>query len=340
VKLVASSRDQSYVPFTVRDPRTVAPLLVIDAVTTWEAYNEWGGCTLYKCVAGSALKRAHVVSFDRPYPHSQDHGSGEFLSRELPLIALAEEQGYDITYATSIDLHEHPDMVLGGVKAVLSLGHDEYYSSVMRKALVSARDAGVNLAFFGANAIYRHVRLEPAPDGRKDRLLVNYRNDSDPMLATNPAEVTVQWREQGPPEAAVVGIQYACAGLDDDLVVVHASHWIWAGTNLHDGQHLPKLVGQEADALAPSSPANIDMLAASPIVCLGAHHELARVSYYSAPSGAGVFAAVTNHWVCALDAHDCSVSANITPIRVATINVLAAFAAGPAGRTHPSTGSG
>ena len=46
-----------------------------------------------------------------------------------------------------------------GARAVVSLGHDEYYSQAMRNALLAARNAGANLAFLGANSIYRHIRF-------------------------------------------------------------------------------------------------------------------------------------------------------------------------------------
>jgi hypothetical protein len=42
---------------------------------------------------------------------------------------------------------------------VISLGHDEYWSPAMRHTVEGARDAGTNLAFLGANAVYWRVRF-------------------------------------------------------------------------------------------------------------------------------------------------------------------------------------
>lgn len=331
VKLVSSLGDQSYVPLTVRDDLARADIVVLDAVSTWQAYNQWGGCSLYECHGIKGRTRAVKVSFDRPYARSFNDGSADFLDHELPLVSLVEELGIDASYATSIDLHEHPEIATK-TNALLSLGHDEYYSASMRQALVDALGKGVNIAFFGANAIYRHVRFEPAPDGRIDRVMANYRSQPDPV----PSDPTREWRLQGKPEGAIVGIQYLCAGVDAAMVVASSNHWIWAGTNVHDGQALPGLVGNESDGIDHSvSPSNLDVLAASPVKC-GRTASTAATAYHTTPSGAGVFAAGTIWWVCALDAEYCSTTANTPTIRTATSNVLRAFAHEPAGRTHPS----
>jgi hypothetical protein len=62
------------------------------------------------------------------------------------------------------------------------------------------------------------------------------------------------------------------------------------------------------------------------------------MTYYSAPSGAGVFATGTNWWVSKFSAPciDGSCPHNEVVIRVTT-NVLKAFGVGPAGVAHPST---
>ncbi len=338
LKLVSSAGGSSYVPVTVRDDEAHADLLVVSATTTWQAYNTWGGCSLYACPGVKGRNRAVRVSFDRPYARNYNDGSADFLDHELPLVAFAEELGLDVAYATNLDLNHSPTLA-AKYKGVVSLGHDEYYSRAMRTSLVDARAAGVNLAFLGANAVYRHVRIEPAWDGTTDRVVVNYRDRADPVTATNPAEATVEWRKQKAPEAELVGIQYICAGVSADLVVANASHWVWAGAGVRNGQVLPGLVGNEADGVATGvSPAGLDRLAASPVRC-GTSSYTATTSYYSAPSGAGVFASGTIWWVCGLESTYCSTPKNMGAVRAATANVLRTFAAGPAGAVHPSTGA-
>ncbi len=72
-----------------------------------------------------------------------------------------------------LDLAAAPHL-LEGARALLSLGHDEYRTPEMKRYLLAARDNGTNLAFLGANAVYRRVRLAPSPLGR-DRVVINYK---------------------------------------------------------------------------------------------------------------------------------------------------------------------
>ncbi len=46
----------------------------------------------------------------------------------------------------------------------------------MFDAAERARDAGVNLAFFGGNDVYWQVRFEPSTSGVPDRVMVAYKN--------------------------------------------------------------------------------------------------------------------------------------------------------------------
>src|SRR4029077_10206576 len=98
LKLVASRGEQRRVPLTVRDDASTATYVVENAVTTWQAYNRWGGCSLYLCPGGPG-DRAQMVQFYRPYDIVTD-GSGDFVGNELPLIMRAEELNLDVTYIT------------------------------------------------------------------------------------------------------------------------------------------------------------------------------------------------------------------------------------------------
>jgi hypothetical protein len=341
LKLTSDLHGAHYVPLTIRDDDSHADLLFLDAVTTWQAYNNWGACSSYACPLLKSHHRGQVVSFDRPYSHPYNKGSADYLDHELPLIALAEQFGLDITYATDIDLHERP-WIATNHHAVVTLGHDEYYSTVMRRALEGARDAGVNLAFFGANAIYRHIRLESSWDGRVSRRMVNFRSESgDPGNKTR-YDSTIEWRlpPLNEPEAAVIGIQYQCEDVVGDLHVVDAANWVYRGANVKDGQVLKHLVGNEMDGLGPDrvTPDDLELLAWSPIDCPRHVKGHQAMAYHSVASGAGVFATGTIWWVCALDAL-CSDAANEPVVRQVTTNVLRAFAAGPAGAAHPSVGN-
>ena len=347
MKLVSSTAEAHYVPLTVRRDSTSASLVVVSAVTTWQSYNPWGGCTLYECFVGSPQSRSTVVSFDRPYAASYNWGSADFLTHELPLISLIEELGIDTAYVTSIDLHSSAldgdgtlNPVLTNRTALLTTGHDEYYSTPMRVSLERARDSGINLAFFGANAVYRHIRLEPNSEGLPFRQLVNYRTaDDDPMTAQDPTQSTVQWRNAplNKPESALIGVQYFAAGVTASMKLVNTDNWVFAGVDLLTGRSLRKLVTIEADGLGQANvePENLEVLASSPVIYKNSRYNHA-MTYYSADSGAGVFATGTIGWINALDATAWDDEKVSLVVRGITTNVLQAFATGAAGVAHPS----
>jgi hypothetical protein len=339
LRLVSSDGGQSMVPLVVRDDTSHAAILVVAGVTTWQAYNGWGGANLYSGVPGDdARKRSEVVSFDRPY---DGNGTGEYFGREDKFLMMAEQQGLDVTYTTDVDVHAHPDLLLNH-KAYVAPTHDEYWTVEMRDAVERARDHGVNLLFMGANAAFRRIRLEPSNLG-PFRQEVNYRvARQDPLYGKDNDQVTTSFREEPNPrpESSMIGNFYECNPVDADMVIVESSAWMFAGTGLKDGDKLPKLVGNEYDRVTPEvpTPLNIEVVAHSPVRC-GGKRSFADMTYYTAASGAGVFATGTFR----LETHlgevcpDDKVIGVDCQIRKMTMNILKAFAAGPVGGTHPST---
>ena len=328
-KLVASSGYDTYVPLTVRDDRSTAPILIVNAVTTWQAYNLWGGYDLYAGPTGAA-SRAKVVSFDRPYRLGD--GSGDFLGSEQKLIKLAEKDGLDVSYTTDVDLGQQPALLLQH-RVIVSLGHDEYWSTAMRANVTAARDHGVNLVVLGANAVFRHIRLEPSPLGA-DRHEVNYRvAKDDPLNASNPAEVTVSWRDApvSKPESTLLGEMYECNPVDADLVVTEPDAWVFADAGLSAGQHLAHLVGSEYDHWSPTDGGPpVELLASSPVTCHG-RPSTSDFSYYVAPSGAGVLDTGTNLWIAKI-LDDPAVGATVARV---TETILSEASKGPLGPLHP-----
>ena len=102
-------------------------------------------------------------------------------------MRVAEHAGIPLGYATDVDLHADPHL-LDGARAVLTLGHDEYWSTAMREAATAARDRGVNLAFLGGNEVYRHIRFADTPLG-PNRLEINYKS-----FGEDPAAAPTRWR--------------------------------------------------------------------------------------------------------------------------------------------------
>ncbi|TMC72768.1 MAG: Ig domain-containing protein group 1 domain-containing protein, partial [Chloroflexi bacterium] len=326
---------ENYIPFVVKDGRPAA-FLYQQSVATDEAYNNYPddrvtGKSLYafnsygaNTVAGDA--RAVKVSFDRPYRTS---GAPMFLTWEVQLVRWLEQSGYDVTYSTDVDTHANGGALLNR-KGLLVGGHGEYWSLQMYNAVEAARDAGVNVAFFGADVLGWQVRFEASAQGAPNRVVVCYKDAAiDPVSGPT---TTVQWRNQllNRPGQALTGL--TIAGQVDfssnaDYVVTNSSHWVYSGTGFKDGDTVHGIVGYEMDRFDSNFPApvstNRTLLSWSPFTDSGGAANHSNSSIYQAPSGAWVFATGTMSWSWALDNYDAALADS--RIQRMTSNVLNAF---------------
>jgi hypothetical protein len=339
IRLDAGPAHRAFVPLTLRANSARGRVVLISPVTTWQAYNLWGCCDLYQGGDGSFATRSRAVSFDRPY--AEQHGAGQFITRELPVVVEAERLGLSLDYVTDIDLAANPH-VLDGAAAVVSMGHDEYWSPAMRATLATARARGSNIAFLGANGIFRRIRLAPTKLG-PNRLEINYKIASeDPLDGRDNARVTADWpaAPDPRPESALLGNQYGCfpGRVRVPGVIVAPRSWLFAGAHVRTGERLPGLIGPETDAvqLQYPTPRPLQILLHSPTRCPGDVPAYADASYYVAPSGAGVFDAGTIDWVCDLGGGCYARGPTARVVRTVTDNLLRAFARPRAGERFPA----
>lgn len=320
------------IPLTLRSDSTRGRLVMISATTTYAAYNAWGGYSLYKAPAGSGLGRASTVSFHRP---QDGNGASRYLSFEVTAQQRAERLHVPLAWLTSRDL-ETPG-ILDGALGVVSLGHDEYWSVGMRAALVKARDAGTNVAFLGGNAIYWRIRF-----GAEGQSVISYKDAGvDPVRDS--ARTTTLWRRNPhpQPENTLVGMLYECFPAAGSLVVRDPGFFLFQGTGATAGTRYPGLEGPETDRAYPTAgtPATLQVVAHSPITCGPTKRTYADMTYYTAPSGAGVFATGTMNWVPALRGASARLGIDAAAAgfaRTVTDNLLRAMAAGPMGSAHPA----
>jgi hypothetical protein len=314
-KLTNARKFENYIMFVLRDDSRRAALLYQQPVNTYQAYNAYpeGGKTdrmhSHSLYPMGGLKGSTKVSFDRPYDGSG--ASSIFLNFEINFVRWLERSGYDVTYSTDIDTHSHGSR-LRKYQGFLSVGHDEYWSKQMYDSAIAARDSGVNLAFFGANAIYWQVRLESSSRGVPNRVLAEYRDAAlDPV--SEATVKTVEWRDPpvNRPEQTLIGVQYTSLLPSKDpyvsYVVTDSTNWVYAGSGLRDGDKVLGIVGYEADRAFDTYPkpsavaGTYALLSHSPFTNAYGATDYANSSVYQAPSGAWVFAAGTFAWSWALD---------------------------------------
>ncbi len=294
-RLTLTDGDQAgraaYVPFVVRAPDTRrAPIIVQAPVNTWQAYNEWGGTSLYAWAAGP-LAAATRVSFDRPLDpvHNGTRGFLGPFSFEYPLVRFLEKQGYDLSYTTDLDVDAAPRELLRH-RLVIVPGHSEYWTATMRDALQAARDRGTNLLFAGANDGYWQARYTP-----DRRSMISFKQQPDPIA--DPALRTTRFRDLTPPqpECRLVGTQYSSSWPEHstseslpprDYAATGAADddpW-FAGTGFQPGDLVKNTVWYEWDTYDPACLPGATVLFHS----AGAPASADAVRY-TAPSGARVF---------------------------------------------------
>jgi regulation of enolase protein 1 (concanavalin A-like superfamily) len=330
-KLTAgTSGKQQYIIFTVRDDARFSDLIMVQPVNTYQAYNVWGGKSLYGTIAsrGDTANAAHKVSFDRPYYGDSGDGAADFVDWEHGMIRWLENEGYDVTYATSVDLDADPNLLVGH-KAYLSVGHDEYWTWTMRDHVERARDVGISLGFFSANTSYWQVRLEPSVvNNQPGRTLVGYKEAwrQDPITPDYLKTNQFRYAPVNRPEDAMIGVMYITQARPV-MVIEDASSWVFTGTGLRNGDRVTNsdgtpFLGYEVDAMGPHSPVSVQRLAHSPATPAAAN--FSDMTVYRAPSGATVFATGSINW-----------SQTIPQIQQITRNVLARFIDGAFSDTAP-----
>ncbi|MGA6946420.1 MAG: N,N-dimethylformamidase beta subunit family domain-containing protein, partial [Solirubrobacterales bacterium] len=360
--------DGSHIFFIVRDDASHSNLLFQTSDTTWEAYNQYGGRSLYTSDTGGPgtnPDRAYKVSYNRPLTVRGGIPEDSPFNAEYPMVRWLERNGYDVSYFTGVDSARFGSEILEH-KTFLSVGHDEYWSGTQRANIEAARAAGVNLAFFSGNESFWKTRWEPSTASGSTidwRTLVSYKETHanakiDPGPPGDPNVWTGTWRDPrfsppadgGRPENAVTGTMFRVnSGTSAiDVPAADGKMRIWRNTSiasqapgqtatLSDGT-----LGYEWDeapdnATRPAGLVPLSSTTRSGVQVLqdfgstyGSGTATHNLTLYRAPSGALVFGAGTIQWSWGLDGnHDRGSSTPDPRMQQATVNLLADMGAQP-----------
>lgn len=302
-KVTAADGSSTLVPLILRERERRAPIVVQASVNTWQAYNTWGGTSLYKNNRKDSPfhgARAVAVSFDRPY----DRTLSAFM-KEVQFVRFAEQRGYDLAYVTNLDVDGDPAL-LQDRKLFVLVWHDEYWTVAQRDALDAARDAGTSLMFLSANTGYWRVRFTPSSTGTPRRVITCYKSaERDPVM--NAPETTAQFRQQphARPENALLGIMYGdwsdFTGFP--FIVRNHTHWIYRGTGVAERETLAAIIGTEWDAQVDNTytPDGLEIVGDSPVVSqVGVPFPHAQASLYYPTKRSFVFASGSIAWATGL----------------------------------------
>ncbi|WP_433306519.1 N,N-dimethylformamidase beta subunit family domain-containing protein [Actinoplanes sp. CA-030573] len=341
----------SHIPFVVRNDASRSAMVFQTSDSTWQAYNQYGGNSLY---VGSPAGRAYKISYNRPITTRGTGAEDYVMNAEYPMVRWLEANGYDVSYIAGVDA-DRSGALLKNHKAFLSVGHDEYWSGPQRANVEAARDAGVNLAFFSGNEVFWKTRWEASTDGSNTayRTMVCYKETHANDKIDPTAAWTGTWRDPrfsppadgGRPENGLTGTSFKVNSGTVALQVPAADGKMrfWRGTTVATQAAGATatigsgVVGYEWDEDADNGARPRGLIRLSSTFASGvetltdygstynssgsATHNL---TLYRAPSGALVFGAGTVQWSWGLDStHDRGSGAASTPMKQATVNLFA-----------------
>lgn len=263
-----------------------APIVLVLSTSTWNAYNDWGGPSLYTGGTEVSFERPLAPGFlDKPVPFRRKmqpepdreglwyfawaeplglsvwSGGAGWPAWERGFVRWAESSGYAVDVAISEDLERHPE-VLDGHRLFVSVGHDEYWSWGMREALDRFTLAGGNAAILSGNTCFWQVRFDA--DHRR-MTCFKYRADEDPVVETADERlVTGPWSDRriAWPETRTIGLTFTRGGYSryglgvprgsGAYTVWRPEHWAFEGTDLRYGDELGRadaIVAYEVDGV-------------------------------------------------------------------------------------------
>ncbi len=269
-RLTAADGRVGFAPFVLRPKRLGEHRVAVVLPTlTWQAYNlrdddcDGKGDSWYANWSHLTVRLARPF-LNRGVPYN-------FRRYDLPFLRWLARTGKAVDFLAQSDLdHVTGDGLAGTYDLIVFPGHHEYVTTHEYDVVEHYRDRGGNLMFLSANNFFWRVLK------RGDTIIK-----------------TLQWRDLGRPEAALIGVQYRGndngthrgAWLVKDCA---ATRWVFAGTGLGEGSGFSS-AGIEIDKTAPSSPRGVEILAEIPN--LFGPGFTAQMTYYETPRGARVFAA-------------------------------------------------
>jgi hypothetical protein len=285
------------------------------------------------------------VSYDRPY--ASQTGAGQFFIREVAMVRFVERYGYPASYTTIESIDGDPGQVLGA-RALMDVGHSEYWSLRAGRALARARDRGTSLLFMSSDTMAWRVRFARASAassqaGEPDHTIVAYKETAGrgpdrgqasgvfpqggaPLVGSAyDGCITPRVRQAGPPVYRYYGWTPS-----PDM----RPSWLFAGTGVTASTRIPGIVGYELDRRSPATPPGTMVVGeGAGVPCTGGaepspiHGTLAETTLYVARSSALVFATGTLGWEYALSpVPQASPDAPVTPdprVVAMTRNLLA-----------------
>ena len=288
---------------------------------TWQAYNNWGGKSLYEYNSTDTI-RSRSISFDRPYA---DRGAYPYFYWTHPLVEWLERENRNVEFCTNSDL-DHDPSFLSHYTTFVTVGHDEYWSRQERNACQQLVNHGGKLIILSGNTCWWQVRY----DDHLRNLTCFKKPEEDPLFGKQDSLVTTVWSRSpvNESEGSLLGTTFDLGGyvntgkayLQSDgfggYTAFHTTNWIYNRTGIRDGDIIGQadpIAGYEVDGakvlftsdgvlqpiLNRFTPKSFEILGMTPAAHdkTGTKLGAGLVTYYTNPQGGAVFNVATTDWV-------------------------------------------
>ena len=283
-------------------PERKPKLALIAATNTWQAYNSWGGQSLYRAPVGECIgiRNGNKVSLNRPYLLGPAFGENptrysHLAQAESLLGSWLDRKNIPFDLITDKQLHDTPSL-LDDYDVVMLAPHPEYWTAEMRGALEDHIGRGASVVYAGGNGLYGRVSFgDGQMEGYNPRQFHEHDGQIGGFFYLNDL-----------PQSAILGVQYDSRGYlsSEPYLVMQEEHWVFENTGLKQGERFGTgtiagerigAAGLETDKRTPASPSNTILLAR------GDGDSLAEMTIYDLPGGGFVFAAGSINFVLTLD---------------------------------------
>lgn len=325
------AEDGSTTPYitsiVVRNPASKGDVLVKIAYNTYQAYNQWGGSSLYDSPLLGVSERGHMVSFDRPLLNNGFHNYHYWeYNLTMWLEQLAEQLHFTVDYSTNFDMSVNASESTG-YTLLISSGHDEYWTmEEFRNTERRIKELGGNTLFLGANTAYWQVRYvdinQPKDAPFYGRQMICYKSELDPIRyrCADDANmnITTNFRYKArSPETMLMGVAYSAWGPTKNLYVASTDNPLFTGVGYAPGDLVGPIIGHEWDNRDPENDGNrlykegvsanepipsssIQLLFEGTAARTTGEESRAESVYWESDAGAKVFSSGTNFWITAL----------------------------------------
>jgi hypothetical protein len=331
------------IAFVVRaaNPGLASPIVVVSPTNTWQAYNNFGGKSVYDSLSTNG-QRANIVSWNRPY--FDNFGLGRYPAWEQYLVDWLTAENRPFEVITDDDLAN--PTILSQYKVAVMAGHSEYWTLPMRQSLASLMAGGGHVAVFSGNTMWWQARADLTA-----RQFTVYKDASlDPFTGSQNSLVTVNFYNSPVynPESLILGSSFLHGGYANvspgtttplpveqrtPYTVREASSFVFNGTGLLNGDTFGRsAAGTEVDGVvfntlpegtllpdgSDGAPLNYRILATVP-----GWSGYGTIGFLVNPNGSAIFNAASRDWLRGL-----SGSTSDPAVQQIARNVLDRFSTG------------